>query len=256
MAISHSTDHALQSFVDRLTARSALTANERQAILQLPVRSARITARRDFVQEDAQISYSCLIVSGLVGRFGQVNSGTRQITALHIPGDMADLHSAVRPIGIGGLHALTDTTILKVPHDEIRRLAARFPAVAEALWRDCMLDAAVLMQWVVNVGQRNAKTRLAHIFCEMAVRYGADRSALAEFAFPITQEQLGEATGLTAVHVNRTLKWLRDAELATLRSGVVTVYDWPKLARAAEFDPAYLIADTGTDRQRRLLVSE
>ena len=252
--MSHSTDHALQSFVERLTARSALTAAEQQVILELPTQSVSIKAHHDFVQEDAQTSYSCLIVSGLVGRFGQLNSGTRQITALHIPGDMADLHSAVRPIGIGGLHALTDTTIVKVPHDAIRRLAARFPAVAEALWRDCMLDAAVLMQWVVNVGRRNARTRLAHIFCEMAVRYGADRSALAEFAFPITQEQLGEATGLTGVHVNRTLKWLRDTKLLTLRGGTVTIHDWPKLVRVAEFDSAYLIADTGPDRQRRLLI--
>jgi CRP-like cAMP-binding protein len=243
----------LRLFVTRLTARSILTEEEQQAILALPAHAIHLTKRQDFVHINEVTSYACLIASGMVGRFGQTSNGARQITAFHIPDDMVDLHSAVRPVGIGGLNALCETTILRVPHAEIRVLAARYPAIAEAFWRDCMLDAAVLMQWVVNVGRRDARTRLAHILCEMAIRSGEDREILRNYAFPVTQEQLGDAAALTSVHVNRSLKSLSD--LVTVRGGNVQIHDWAKLARVGEFEAAYLVADTAPKRQKRLLAS-
>lgn len=245
----------LHLFVDRLLARSVLTGEEQQAVLQLPTQPMQVQAKQDFVLRNEETTYSCLIVSGLVARFGQTMHGSRQITAFHIPGDMADLHSAVRPIGVGGLMALCPTIILRVPHDAIRALAARCPAIAEALWRDCMLDAAILMEWVVNVGRRNAQTRLAHVLCEMSIRSSGNRAARLDYAFPITQECLGDATGLTSVHVNRSLKVLRDEGMATLKGGRALIHDWEALARAGEFDPSYLIADTAPERQKRLLAS-
>jgi CRP-like cAMP-binding protein len=109
-------------FVQRLLARSRLTDEEQRAILALPAREIEVRARQDFVPLGEDTDYCCYIASGLVARVGQVKNGSRQITALHIPGDMADLHSAVRPIGIGGLTALTDTLILRVPHTAVRNL--------------------------------------------------------------------------------------------------------------------------------------
>ena len=249
--MSHSDNEPLRLFLDRLTARSVLSDEEQQAILALPTHAIRLTKKQDFVHINETASYASLIVSGMVARFGQTSDGMRQITAFHIPGDMADLHSVVRPVGIGGLSALCDTTILRVPHAAIRTLAARYPALAEAFWRDCMLDTAVLMQWVVNVGRRDAQTRLAHILCEMAVRCGEDREILRSYPFPVTQEQLGDAAALTSVHVNRSLKAL--GELATIRNGSVQIYNWTELSRVGEFDGAYLVADTAPERQKRLL---
>lgn len=231
-----------------------LTQEEQNAIRTLPVHAVHIGKKHDFVSINEEISYACLIASGMVGRFGQTANGLRQITAFHVPGDMADLHTVVRPIGVGGLNALTDTIILRVPHTAIRTVAARYPAIAEALWRDCMLDAAILMQWVVNVGRRDAQARLAHIFCEMAMRFAQDRKFLLTYEMPVTQEQLGDAAALTAVHVNRSLKTLSD--LVTLKAGRVTIHDWARLARVGEFDAAYLAADTGTERQKRLIATE
>ena len=243
----------LQLFVDLLTARSVLNEEEQHAILKLPTCERDVSAKTDFVGFKEEVGQSCFIASGLVGRFGETLGGARQITALHIPGDMADLHSAVRPIGLGGLTALCDTTILSISHDAIRALVARYPAIAEALWRDCMLDAAILMEWIVNVGHRDAQTRLAHVFCEMAIRSSGNREPLLTYRFPITQEQLGEATGITSVHVNRSLMTLRARELVTVKGGHVQIHDWATLAKAGQFDPAYLVADTAPERQRRLL---
>lgn len=249
--MSRSSNADMQLFVDRLLNRSVLSDEEQQAILDLPATPTEVRRKHDFVGMDEEVSQSCLVVSGMVGRFGQTSDGARQITAFHVPGDMADLHSAIRPIGVGGLNALCETTILRIPHLAIRELAACYPAIAEAFWRDCLLDAAVLMQWVVNVGRRDAPTRLAHILCEMAIRCGGDLEVSTDYTFPITQEQLAEAAALTSVHVNRSLKVL--SNLATIKAGHVTIHDWKGLARSGDFDAQYLVADTGPDRQKRLL---
>lgn len=246
----------LQLFVDRLVVRSVLTDEEKEAILDLPGQAVTLRRGHDFVRINEETTSSCLIVSGMVGRFGQTSNGLRQFTAFHLPGDMADLHSAVRPIGAGGLNALSDTTILRVTHTAIRAVAARYSAVAEAFWRDCMLDAAILTQWAVNVGRRDARTRLAHIICEMAIRSSNNREALQNYAFPVTQEQLGDAAALTSIHVNRSLKALREGGFATVGRGSVQIHDWKGLVSRGEFDPAYLIADTGPERQQRLLSGE
>ena len=234
----------LRLYLKRLTARSTLSDVELSALSALPTIRQELPAKFDIVHVDQETSHSCLVVAGLVARFGQLRNGARQTTAFHIPGDMADLHSAVRPMGIGGLQTLSPSVILRIPHDAIQALAARFPAVGQALWRDCMLDTAVLMEWVVNIGRRDAASRLAHLFCELAIRYGNEPQPPLEFRFPVTQEQLAEAVGMTGVHVNRVLGTLRNARLVTFLNRTVRIHDWRALVAFGDFDAAYLLADT------------
>jgi CRP-like cAMP-binding protein len=245
----------IELFLKRLLSRSVLTPQEQDAIRALPTQQVTLRAKQDFVHINEEVSYSCLVVSGVIARVGQTAKGLRQITSFHLPGDMADLYSAVRPIGLGGMTALCPSTILRVPHTAIRQIAARFPAIAEAFWRDCMLESAILMEWVLNICRRDAQTRLAHIFCEMAVRFGRDRTAACQFDFPVTQEQLGDAAAMTSVHVNRSLRALHARGLLTVTRGRVTIHQWEALAKAAEFDPTYLLADTAPQRQERLRIS-
>jgi CRP-like cAMP-binding protein len=251
--MSGSASPNLQLFLDRLTTRSVLSDEEREAILNLPTRASQIDANRDFVRIGERVDHCCFIVQGLMGRFGQTSEGMRQITALHLPGDIADLHSVVRPVGTSAIQALSTTTVLRISHRELRRVAARFPAVAEAFWRDCMVDAAVLSQWVVNVGRRDAKTRMAHLLCELAVRTGDERTPQLSYPFPVTQAHLGDMTGLTAVHVNRTLMSLRHEGLVSVREREVRIHDWNRLRSVGEFNADYLEADTSADARRRLL---
>ena len=252
--MSHQHHSNLQRFLDRLTSRSVLSEQEQQAILGLPAHAAQAETNRDLVRLDEVISHACLIVDGLVGRFGQNSEGARQITALHIPGDMADLHSVVQPRATSALQALSTATVLMVPHHALRAVAARFPAIAEALWRDCMVDSAILSQWVVNVGRRDAKARIAHLFCETAVRYKVDLTAeIVVFPFPLTQSHLADATGLTAVHVNRTLKALRDEGVVRISSRTVQILDWKRMVALADFDAAYLQADLDLAERIRIL---
>lgn len=244
----------LQLFLDRLTSRSLLTEEEQQAILSLPGQAEQVRPNRDFVRQGERVDHACLIVAGMVGRFEQDRDGSRQITAMHIPGDMCDLHSVVQPLKTSALQALSITTILRVPHSSIRDTAERFPAVALALWRDCMVDASILSEWVMNVGRRDARARIAHLLCEMATRVGAvhDTDDVV-FDFPATQMQIADATALTSVHVNRSLQQLRMEGLVEWRTGVVRLPRWKDLTAAAHFDPAYLHMDSRPVQRPRLL---
>ncbi len=231
----------LQPFLDKLCSHSSLTDEEQEAILKLPRRVERVPANRDFIRQGEAVSHACMVVAGIVGRFCQDPNGVRQLTMFHIPGDMPDLHSVVQPQAASGLQALTQAIILRVPHADIRAVAAKYPALAEAFWRECVIDAAVLAQWVMNVGSRDGRSRIAHLLCEMACRVGlAAVGHDAVFPFGITQAQLGEATGLSMVHVNRVLKSLRNDGIVEFRDKVVRVDDWDRLQAVAQFEAAYL----------------
>ncbi|WP_442681570.1 Crp/Fnr family transcriptional regulator [Sphingomonas sp. ASY06-1R] len=203
-----------------------------------------VAAHKDFVQQGEQVDHSHLVVEGLVGRFGQSRDGARQTTCLYIVGDMADLPSVVSPTAAWGLAALTRTTILRVAHADLQRIAAQHPGVAEAFWRDCVADGSIFSEWVVNVGRRDALTRIVHLLCEMATR--CERAGLGNrnaFPLPITQSDLGDASGLTSIYVNRTLKQLRNQIGVTIKSGMVTVPDWNELVSLGDFDEAFMLLD-------------
>lgn len=244
----------LKRFLDRLLSHSVLTRDEQNAILDLPCHFAKVKANRDFVGLREDVDHASLVVEGLVGRFDQNSGGARQITAIHLPGDMANLHSVVQPQATSALQALSDATILRIPHEAIRAATARLPALAEALWRDCMVDAAILAQWVVNVGRRNARTRVAHLLCEVATRLDAraDRQSFS-FPFAVTQFQLADAAGLTSVHVNRVLRTLRRDELVDVGKQEARVADWDGLVRAGEFNANYLQRRIRPDDRIRII---
>jgi CRP-like cAMP-binding protein len=133
----------------------------------------------------------------------------------------------------------------------LRRVAKEYPAIAEAFWRDCVVDASILSQWVVNVGRRDARMRLAHLLCEVAVRMEqAGLGNRAAFELNVTQTQLADALGLTSVHVNRVLQALRREGLIATRSREVRILDWDRLAALGEFDGVYL--ETGPDSDNQL----
>ncbi len=234
-------DQALERFLARLLRHSALAGREQAEILGLPHHSAQIRARQDIVSPGRIVDHSCLIGKGLAARFDQMRDGRRQSTALHIPGDMADLHSVVRPKARWSITALTATTVLYVPHANLRCLVSTYPNIALAFWRDAALDASIIAKWLVNMGQKEAEGRVAHLFCEMGVRLeAAGLGARTMFDLPMTQDQLADAVGITAVHLNRTLQALRATGLFSFTRGLVEIDDWRDFAAIADFDSSYM----------------
>jgi CRP-like cAMP-binding protein len=238
------TNEAIALFLNRLTLRSSLGPEERAAVLALPTVSEIAEVERDFLHIGDHVSHACLIVDGLVARFAQIQDGARSFVALHIPGDMGDLFSVVAPHVTWALHALCPTRILRVPHHHLRELAERYPALAMAFWRDNVVDANILAQWTVNIGRKDALASVAHLLAEMSTRYRANGIGNQnEYPFPITQADLADAVALTPVHLNRVLKRLREEGIVIKEPASVRVLDAARLARAGEFEPAYLQLD-------------
>jgi CRP-like cAMP-binding protein len=243
----------LHPFLNKLNSRSNLGSDAQRAILALPAHPAQVKANRDFVHLGERVDHSSFVVEGLVGRFGQNREGNRQITAVHIPTDMIDLHSVVAPDACSALQALTVSTILRVPHAALREAARKHPAIAEAFWRECVVDAAVLAEWVVNVGRREAICRMAHLLCEVACRVeGAGRSGNDRFDFPATQTHVADMLGLTPVHVNRMFQRLKADGLIRIEHRTIHVLDWQQLAFVGDFDPGYLRIDPSKVPGKRL----
>ncbi len=238
---------ALERFADRLRLRSNLSREETEAILALKGREVRSKARTVIVRPGQTIDFACLVVQGVVGRFDQLLDRTRQITALHIPGDMCDLHSVAVPHAGWGIEALTASTTIRVPHDALRKLTADYPALALAFWRDTIADASILAKWVSAIGRRKANARLAHLICEMGVRMEqAHLGRRTRFKLPLTQTQLADVLGLTLTHVHSCLTALRREEILDLNGYDICVNDLDHLIEIAQFDPAYLLSEDRT----------
>jgi len=228
-------------FLQKLESRSRLTSEEGAIIVNLPFHPRHVKPNQDFVLRGDETTHSCFVLEGLVGTFGQNRRGDRQITSVFLTGDMIDLETVVVPQAVASLQALVATTILQVPHGALRAAARQFPGIAEAFWRECVINAAILSEWVVNVGRRDARSRLAHLFCELACRAGhIPMENKCAYAFPITQDQRADMLGLTSVHVNRTLKGLREDGIVEMVSRRVHILNWQRLAQIGDFDSDYL----------------
>jgi len=237
-------DYAISLFLKRLLIRSALTGEEQRAILSLTGETQRFGTHFDIVLPGHTVEGACLVAKGLVARYDQMLDGQRQITSFYIPGDMCDLHSVVAPKASWSITAVSPVTIVRVPHRQLIDRCIHYPGIAIGFWRDGTADASVFAKWVGNLGRKNAKARIAHVMCEMGMRNeAAGLGERTSYELPTTQEQLGEATGMTTVHVNRSLQEIRREGLLNFRSGRVEIHDWDALTHIAEFDPSYLMLD-------------
>jgi len=161
--------------------------------------------------------------------------------SFQIAGDMCDLHSFLLGEMDHSVGTLTPCKVACIPHAALSDIIDKYPRIARALWRDTLIDAAVFREWMVGLGRRSSYGRGARLLCEGYVRCEAVGLAVDHrFPFPITQTELGDATGLSLVHMNRTLQELRRDGLITFRDKTVDITDWEGLQRAGEFDPKYL----------------
>jgi CRP-like cAMP-binding protein len=201
----------------------------------------RLGAQEDIVREGETPQSVHVLLSGHTCRYKVLSDGRRQITAVLVPGDACDLHGFLLRRMDHGVLTLTTCTLAEMPREAILEITETHPRLARALWWTTLVDEAILREWVGNIGRRTASQRIAHLFCELLARLKA--VGLAEddsYEFPLTQAELGDATGLSTVHVNRTLQELRGAGLIRLKGRLLTVRDAERLKALAGFDPAYL----------------
>ena len=233
---------ALMPLVRKLDYWADLDAADEKAILDLPHRTKRLERHGYIVREREKTTHSCLMLSGFAIRHKIVAGGARQIVAIHMKGDMVDLQNSFLGVADHGVQVLTESEVAFIPREAIKKLAFERPNVGMAMWFDTLVDASIFREWIANVGRRDAQCRVAHLLCEFSLRLKvAGLGVETEYELPMTQEQIADTTGLTPVHVNRTLKSLEARGLIERRSSrTVTIGDWKKLAEAGDFDSNYL----------------
>ena len=224
--------------------RAQFDQSDRDALLALPCRSRKIEPAGYIVREGEFPDQSCLVVSGFAFRHKTTIEGARQIVSVHVPGDFVDLAGALLNVSDHNVQALTRCDIAFVPRAAIQELILSHPRVGVAMWIDTLIDASVFREWILNVGRRDARSRIAHLLCEFARRL--ELVGLADeygYELPMTQEQIADATGLTSVHVNRVLKALSSEGLIVRNRRFVGIPDWEALRRVAGFSETYLHLD-------------
>jgi CRP-like cAMP-binding protein len=222
-----------------------LRPEQEQALLDLPHGVVTLEKQHVVVREGDDVSHCWLVLSGYCVRFKYVGNGSRQIVSIHMKGDLVDLHNALLGKADHGVQTLTACRMAKIPIEPFRVLSDREPAIKDAVWIDTLVDASIHREWVANIGRRDATTRVAHLLCEFALKMDAIGLEQLDYELPMTQDQLADATGLTAVHVNRVLQGLAaDGLIERVTSKSVFIGDWKRLAAAGDFHRGYLHLDS------------
>ncbi len=234
------------TLIARFERSFALSQEERQALITLPMQVVSLRADQDVVREGERPSRCFLVLEGFACTFKVTAEGKRQILGLHVPGDLPDLESIHLETLDHNIGTVTSCRVGFIYHEHLRDLCRNHPGLQGALWRTTLVRAAIARQWMVGLGRREARARLAHLFCELLVRLevvGLARDHACEL--PLTQGELGDLLGLSAVHVNRTVQGLRRAALISLEERHLQALDWVRLQQAGEFNPTYLHLEPG-----------
>jgi CRP-like cAMP-binding protein len=232
----------LEPMVRKLEYRQKLDADDRAALLALP-HKIKVLVQHDYiVRQGDRAEYSCVLLSGFCVRQKIVGNGYRQIVSIQMKGEMVDLQNSLLGVADHSVQMLTAGKIAMIPREEVVRIAFERPVVGKAMWIDTLVDGSIFREWVTNVGRRDARTRIAHLLCEFSLRLQlAGLGEHTNYELPMTQEQLADSTGLTPVHVNRTIKVLEAEKLIDRTSArSITIGDWRKLADVGDFQSTYL----------------
>lgn len=234
-------DYVWDALLRRLGTTSILGGDDAQAIRRLPITIRSFQADQNIVRDGDRPAECCLVIEGFCHRSKTISDGGRQILSIHIPGEIPDLQSLHLAVMDHDLTTMSDCRLGFISHSALREMLRSRPSLTELFWRDTLIDAAMFRDWIVNVGQRPAVSRVAHMLVEIRERLRAiGRTSGPTYALPMTQERIAEAMGISPVHANRVVRTLREDGILDLNRGQVTVLDERRLQELADFDPRYL----------------
>ena len=201
-------------------------------------------AKEDIIREGASPQFAYLILSGWACRYKTLEDGRRQIISFLLPGDLSDFNAFSSRLMDHSVGALTDIEYIEAPKKTLDQIGADHPRITQAMILDGLVAASIQREWTVNLGQRTASERMAHLFCEIYHRLAAIEMAhKGHIILPLTQIDLADTVGISAVHVNRILQDLRGRGLIQWRNADLYIPDLPSLMRAGLFNPNYLHYD-------------
>jgi len=233
--------HPLELMLRNLELRSRLSTEDRQAVLSLPYTLRTLEPGTYTIREAEPPTHCGVLVSGFAYRQKLTGEGARQIVSIHIPGDALDFQNLFLDVADHSVQMLTRGELAFVSRDDLQHLARSRAGIGHAILVKILVEASIFREWVLNVGRRDGRTRMAHVLCEFGIRLEAE--GLTQdygYELPMTQEQLADAVGMTPVHVNRTLKALEKEGLITRHKRFVSFPDWRRIRDAADFNQRYL----------------
>ncbi|WP_019906531.1 Crp/Fnr family transcriptional regulator [Methylobacterium sp. 77] len=226
--------HKFEGFV-------ALNEADKDVLHRIAALARDVPARTNLAREGDVHNDILLITEGVGCRFKQRANGARQITAYLVPGDACDLDIALMGRLDHTIATLSACKVARISTSVLQEITENHPAIARAMRISALIDEATLREWLVNVGCRSALERIAHLFCELLLRLRAVGLATEDSCdLPMTQHELADTTGMTTVHVNRSLQELRRRGLIELKGKNLRILDWPRLKSLAEFKAGYL----------------
>lgn len=229
------------SLIMQLSRRDLISEGEKKILFDAFRRQLQFKAGAEIVADGSRPSTSLVLTEGIVGRSKILSDGTRQISALHLPGDFLDLHGFLLKQMAHSVIALSDCVISAVDHTALRAVTESAPHLTRMLWLLTLIDGSIHREWIVTMGRLSAVAQVAHLICEMYVRLEVvGRTRGNAFTFPLAQTVLADVLGLSTVHVNRSIQTLRKAGALDWQGSRIEITNWERLSATAEFDPTYL----------------
>jgi CRP-like cAMP-binding protein len=233
-----------RSLLRKLEQHARLSAEDREAILTLPSIARELEPSTYTVREGDPPNQCGILGSGVAYRQKLTGDGDRQIIGLCVPGDPLDFQHLFLDIADHSVQMMSRGEVLFIPRTDLQELVRTRAGVGHAVLVNILIESSIFREWVLNVGRRDARARMAHLFCEFAIRMEAQQMAEASgFHFPVNQEQLADALGLTPVHVNRTLKALEADGLISRDKRNIRFPSWERLRDVGDFNQRYLHRD-------------
>jgi CRP-like cAMP-binding protein len=234
-------NEALDLLLRRLGSASALSDDDRALLAGLVFECRRFPARAKIFEMGERPTQCFIVLEGVTSRYQLTRDGEYQIHAIQIRGELPDLLSLHLGEMDHSIRTLSECQLAFIEHAELLDICARSPAVNAALWRETLIDAAIYRASNLRIGRLSAVARVAHLLCEMKLRFdavGAVRDG--RYILDMTQQEIGDLLALSFVSVNRALRTLREEGLADMERRTVEILNWDGLVDRGMFDPIYL----------------
>jgi len=239
-ALSSSSSIALAPMIAKLRLHAEVSDDDRDAILGLPYVFRSVDKPRSLIRNNRP-EYCAIILKGFAFRHKTTRDGLRQIVSFHTPGQMVNIQQLFLKSFDHDIQAMTKCEVATIPTAALQHLALSRVSITMALVAQTMVESSIYRQWMLNVGRRDARARVAHLLCEFAVRLGDEGIAPGRaYYIPMTQQQIGDAVGLTSIHVNRVLRALINEGVLSKKGSEVRFLKWEKLQDIAGFNSRYL----------------
>ncbi len=220
---------------------------------ELPGHRKHLRPHEDLLRQGDTARDAHFVLEGILCRY-KLCGDRRAVLTYLLPGDFCGPHPDFDGVMDHGISALTMATVAEVPQHLLQESLHSAPDLAKAISIMFLLEVRIQRQWLANMTQP-ADKRTAHLLCELRARLA--QVGLADergFNLPLTQQELGDALGISTVHANRTIQHLKDLGLMRIMDRRVVIADLVQLEQFAEFDGAYLALSPQATEQHALTI--